>query len=162
MTVDKSRRASGLLRILAGTGVHLVFCLFGSTVLTLVVSAIIGAVSPWTAKGTELVVPVLAGALLASFAAPRWFHGSAPLVGIFGLLALFVGGLELYRGWSPTWSHQTRHDYVLSQLFGSWPGCSDSECLYLLFFGYPFLCLTTYGVASVIALALSRKDRANN
>ncbi|HEY3973494.1 MAG TPA: hypothetical protein VGM18_10850 [Candidatus Sulfotelmatobacter sp.] len=149
--------AGRILRIVAGTGFHLAFCLFASFVLTVAITLIITAISFGEARNTELVLGSTASALAAAFAAPRWFRGSAPWVSVFGLLALFAGGQELYLGWSPTWSHQTRTDYVLSQLFGLRPGCGASECLYMLFFGYPFVCLTTYAVVGAVALALTKK-----
>jgi len=139
---------------------HSVFCLIGSVVLGIAVSAAIGIVSRGAAKATELAVPAIVSAVLALFAAPRWLRGSAPWVGLFGLAALFVGWQGLYQGWSPAWSHQTRKDYILAQLFGIGGSCSDSECLYLLFFGLPFLCLMTYGLISLIALGLTRKTPA--
>jgi len=105
----------------------------------------------------ELVLPVITSTLIAAFAAPRWFRCSAPWVGLLEFAAIYIGFRELYGGWSPTWSHQTRANYVLSQLFGTGQGCSDSECLYLLFFGYPFLCLTAYSAVSLIALGLTHK-----
>jgi hypothetical protein len=150
--------AKRLLRTFAGLWFHTIFCLVGSVALTLAVGFIIGAISRQAANDTELIVPILAGALLATLAAPRWLRGSAPWVGILGLAALFIGWQELYRGWSPIWSHQTRRDYVLSQLFGFSPGCGDSECLYLLFFTFPFLCLSAYAVVGTVALAVNRKQ----
>jgi hypothetical protein len=147
-------------RIAVGVVLHSVLCLCTGVVLALVVTPAIGVVAPGAARSTELVLPVLMSALLASFAAPRCFRDSAPWVGLLGVTALFVGTQELYRGWSPIWSHQTRLEYVLSQLFGFSPGCSDSECLYLLFFGLPFLCLTTYGVASLLAQRIADRDDA--
>ena len=150
-------QATWFSKILAGALFHLFFCLFGSFVLTAAITVAITAISPGAARDTELVVGCLASALLASFVAPRWFRGSGPWVGIFGLVALFAGGQQLYRGWSPTWSDQSRSGYILSQLFGFSPGCGDSECLYLLLFGYPFLCLTVYSLVSAVALRLTRK-----
>src|SRR5262245_33681184 len=36
----------------------------------------------------------------------------------------------LHRAWSPTWSKQSRTEYVNNNLFG--PSCGDTECLYAL------------------------------
>ena len=108
----------------------------------------------------EFIPFVVVSALLAAFASSRWFRGAAPFVGLLGLLGLYLGGQE---GWSPSWSHQTREDYVLSQLFGTGSGCHDSECLYALFFGLPFVCLTTYSLSSLVTLYFTRRvNRAVN
>jgi hypothetical protein len=95
--------------------------------------------------------------LLAAFATSRWFSRSAPWVGLLGLVSLFIGWQELWRAWSPTWSRQTRSDYVLSQLFGVHGSCGDSECLYMLLFAGPFVCLTAYSLAALITLRFIRR-----
>jgi phosphotransferase system glucose/maltose/N-acetylglucosamine-specific IIC component len=147
-------------RAFLGTLFHVVFCLFCGFFLSILIGAVIGIVSRQAAKNTELVTLVLSGAFFGWFAAPRWFRWSAPWVGVFGLWALFSGVRELSRTWSPTWSDQTRHDYLMSQLFGISPGCGTSECLNTLFYGYPFLLLTAYGIASAVALAVTQKNKA--
>lgn len=138
-----------------GVGFHAVACAVGSLVLGVLISATIGVISSEAARAGELLVPALVSAVLALLIAPRLSRRSAPFTVVFGLVALYIGWRELYWGWSPTWSHQTRREYVLSQLFGIGGSCSDSECLYL-----PFLCLTTYGLVSLIALGLTRKTSA--
>jgi len=100
----------------------------------------------------EFVPFIVSSALLALFVTPRWFGGSAPWVGLLGLAPLFMGWQELWRGWSPTWSVQTRSEYLLSQLFGVRGGCGDSECLYVLFFTVPCACLMAYSVAALVAI----------
>ena len=94
-------------------------------------------------------------------ASPLLASSSAPFVGLLGLAALCIGAHELSHGWSPTWSHQTLKDYLLSQLFCLGSGCHDSEGLYALFFGLPFLGLTSYSLGSLVALVTMRLKRAN-
>lgn len=143
-------------RAIFGFAFHTILASAGSIVGGVLILHAINAAVPGLARNAELLPFILSSALLAAFATPRWLGSCAPWVGILGLLALYVGAHELIHGWSPTCSHQTRSDYVLSQLFCVKAGCSDSEGLYALFFGWPFLCLTTYALASIVALRLTR------
>ena len=149
----KERTAKGLV----GLFFHVAVCTIGTFVIGLAISFVIPRAYLNGASYIELLPFIASSALLAAFAARRWFSRSAPWVGLFGLAPLFVGGQELWRGWSPTWSHQTRGDYVVSQLFCATSSCGDSEGLYMVFFGLPFLCLATYSIASFIILWLTKE-----
>ena len=153
----------GVSRAVLGFMVHAMIATTGGLILGFVVNRGTGELSRGAATDVQVLtgfIPFVVGsALLAAFASSRWFRGVAPFVGLLGLLALYLGGHELWRGWDPSWSHQTRQDYVLSQLFGTGAGCHDSECLYALFFGLPFVCLTTYSLSSLVTLYFTRKAK---
>ena len=156
-------KASQQLRVsraVLGFVVHAVIATTGGLVLGFVVNSGTGVLSRGAGTNVQVLtgfIPfVVVSALLAAFASSRWFRGVAPFVGLLGLLALYLGGQELWRAWSPSWSHQTREDYVLSQLFGTGSGCHDSECLYVLFFGLPFVCLITYSLSSLVTLYFTK------
>lgn len=146
-------------RSIFGFAFHLFLATAGSVGLGLLLAYLINAIAPGIARHVEIVPFVAAGAMLASFATPRFCGRSAPWVGIVGLGALVLGLHDLLRYWSPSWSHQTRLHYVLSQLFCLGSGCGDSEGLYALLFGIPFLVLCTYSVVSMVALWLVPKGQ---
>jgi hypothetical protein len=152
-------------KALLGFLVHAMIATSGGLILGFVVNSGIGVLSRGASTDVQALVEIIpfvvVSALLAAFASSRWFRRAAPFVGLLGLLALYLGGQELWRAWSPSWSHQTREDYVLSQLFGTGSGCHDSECLYVLFFGLPFVCLTTYSLSSLVTLYFTRKIEPN-
>jgi hypothetical protein len=149
---------------LLGIVFHAVLCVFGGLALGFVIGVGVGGFWRGASRNiqalAEFLPLVVSSALLALFATSRWFSRSAPWVGLLGLASLFIGGLELWRGWSPTWSYQTRSNYVLSQLFGVPSSCGDSECLYMLLFSGPFVCLTAYSLAALIKLRFMRRQLA--
>ncbi len=159
--MNSKANGSGTANFLSGVVFHAAVASFGGFALGFA----LGLGSEAIARGESRTVQALAeflpfavsGALLALFTTPRWFSRSAPWVGLLGVAALFIGGQELWHGWSPGWSHQTRSDYVLSQLFGVPSGCGDSECLYTLFFSCPFFCLTAYSAAALVSLRFKRR-----
>ena len=159
----KAKR-EGKPNVLLGVVFHSVFAFFGGLGLGLPLGLAVELLSRRESSQvqalSELVPFAVSGALVAVFATRRFYGRSAPWVGLLGLTTLFMGWQELWFGWSPTWSHQTRIDYVLSQLFGLSSGCSDSECLYMLFFTFPFVCLTAYSLAALITLRFIRSELA--
>lgn len=146
---------------LVGFALHAVLGTLGSLLLGSVISLGIDAIASGRDRQVKFLPFIVASALLASFATSRWFSRSAPWVGLLGLAALCLGVQELAREWSPSWSHQTRGNYVLSQLFCVGSGCGDSEGLYALLSGWPFACLTTYSLVALITLRLTRKSRVS-
>ena len=162
VSTDKGETENAVLGIVF----HGAVALFGGFALGLVLGIGAGAVGAAVIWGeasrsvqhsVEFLPFVVSNVLLAAFATPRWFSRSAPWVGILGFASLFLGWQELWRTWSPTWSHQTRSDYVLSQLFGVRGSCGESECLYMLLFTLPFVCLTAYSIAAFITLRFIRR-----
>jgi hypothetical protein len=144
-----------------GFAFHAFLASVGSIGFGLLLGTFIGVVWPGLFKHIEIVPFIAASTFLALFAAPRWCGRSAPWVGVLALVVLGTGTQELARGWSPSWSHQTRIDYVLSQLFCIKGGCSDSEGLYALRFGWPGLCFAAYSVASIFALRFGKGQHVN-
>jgi hypothetical protein len=70
---------------------------------------------------------------------------------ICGLIWLLIGIHELTSSWSPSWSHtESAWRYARTQLFGSIRLCSDSECLYELFFTTPFTISVTYSLGGFL------------
>jgi hypothetical protein len=122
-----------------GFAFHVVLATVGTFAFGMLFSIAIGAIVPNIFKRMEFVPFVISGAALALFSVPRWCGRCAPWVGIVGLVFLGWGIQELAGSWSPTWSHQTRSDYVLSQLFCMHNDCSGTEGLYALFFWMAFL-----------------------
>jgi len=154
--MNSTANEGGAAKALGGVVFHAAVALFGGFVLGIVIGIGAQTLSRGAPRDAQALVEflpfVVSSALLALFTTSRWFSRSAPWVGLLGLAALFIGTQELWRGWSPTWSHQTHSDYVLSQLFGLPGSCADSECLYMLLFAGPFVCLTAYSVAALITL----------
>lgn len=44
-------------------------------------------------------------------------------------LVFLVGWHALAANWSPTWSHESRNEYVVNNLFGPLSKCGGTECL---------------------------------
>jgi hypothetical protein len=157
---------TGSPSVLLGIAFHSAVALFGAfalgCLLALAMEALVQGGATDVRALAELLTFVVSGALLSVFTTPRWFSRSAPWVGLLGLAALLIGGHELWHGWSPTWSDQTRSDYVLSQLFGVSRGCGDSECVYMLIFSVPFVSLTAYSIAALAVLRFKRSQLAKN
>jgi len=155
---------SGTATVLLGIVLHTAIGLFGGFTLGFTLNFIVGFLARGASSDirtlAEFIPFVVSGAFLGMFATRRWCSRSAPWVGLLGLAALVAGGQELWFGWSPTWSHQTRIDHVLSQLFGVSGGCSDSECLYMLFFSLPFVILTAYSITASITLRFLQRQLA--
>jgi hypothetical protein len=154
---DKGARVHPIL----GFAFHALLASAGTLAFGLLLGYLIGAVRPGLLKNREIVAFIAASALLALFATPRRCSRSAPWVGVLALIAFGTGAQELARTWSPAWSHQTRMDFVLSQLFCINEGCSDSEGLYALLFGWPCLCFGAYSLASLFALPLAKDQNLN-
>src|SRR5579864_241914 len=155
MNSDPAERIS---RWIFGFAFHAFLATAGSIAVGMLIAFAVGALAPGVTRHVGLFPFIVASALLASFAT-KWCGKCAPWVGILGLIALCLGAHELWHGWSPSWSHQSRADYVLSQLFCIGTGCSDSEGLYALIFGWPSLSLITYSMFSLIALVIRRSNR---
>ena len=145
---------------IVGIGFHALAGTLGTVLLAVPLQAAIGR-GHQVSYPESLIIFVISGALLGLFLTPFLLGSSAPFVGLLGLAALCIGAHELWHGWSPTWSHQTLKDYLLSQLFCLGSGCHDSEGLYAFFFGWPFLSLTSYSLGSLVALLTMRLKRAN-
>jgi hypothetical protein len=152
----EDKAARGFLGIAFHTFVGTV----GSPLLAVLLQVAIGR-GHRVSDAVSIVSLLISGALLGLFFTPLLLSRSAPFVSLLGLAALWIGAHELWHAWSPTWSHQTQKDYLLSQLFCLGSGCSDSEGMYALFFGWPFLCLTSYSLGSLVALLAVRSKRAN-
>ena len=156
--MNSRTQEGGRIAFTFGIFFHSIVALFGGFVLGSALDIAVNVVAPKAFSGpalSESLPFVLSGAVFGVFATHRWPSRSAPWVALLGVAALLIAAGDLWFGWSPTWSHQTRSDYVLSQLFGVSGSCHDSECLYLLFFVFPFACLTAYSIAAWITLRLS-------
>jgi hypothetical protein len=140
---------------------HAILASAGSVAFGLLLGFLIDFMRPGLFKHLEIVPFIAASAFLAQFATPRWCGRSAPWVGVLALIIFGIGGQELARSWSPSWSHQARMDYVLSQLFCIKGGCSDSEGLYALLYGWPSLCVGAYSLASLFALRFGKGQDLN-
>lgn len=105
------------------------------------------------------VAAVVAG--LAGF----WFNlgrrdVSAVFVFVPPLLVFIDIWYELRRAWNPSWSKQSRADYVMNNLFG--PACSSissTECLYTLATA-TVLGGVLYSIGALVGLRLARRHRA--
>ena len=148
--------ATGIL----GIGFHALAGTLGTVLLAVPLRATIGRMHQLSSS-EDLVTFIISGALLGLFLTPLLLSRSAPFVGLIGLAVLCIGAQELWHGWSPAWSHQTQKDYLLSQLFCLDDRCHGSEGLYALFFGWPFLGLTSYSMGSLVALLAMRLKRSN-
>lgn len=144
-----------------GLFLHTLLAIFGGLLVGFVFLVIFNELSPTLLQHRDFVPFILAGLLMGTFAASRWFRHSASWVGVFGLIAIYIGGRELWTGWSPGWSHETRISYFLSQLFGVYGGCSDSECLYYLLFGLPFICFSSYSAGGLLALLVTPSKQSD-
>ncbi len=155
-SMNSGTNGGGTAAFVLGIAMHAAIGLFGGFVLGLALNLVVGALVRGASSDVralaEFLPFVVSGALLSVFATRRWCNRSAPWVGLLGLAALLIGGQELWFGWSPTWSRQTRIDNLLSQLFGVSGGCGDSECLYMFLFTVPFVCLTAYSITALITL----------
>src|SRR4051812_25344601 len=56
-------------------------------------------------------------------------HRVARFVWVAGMFWLLIGVLDTAAGWEASWSHQSRFNYVIDNLFGATSKCSGSECL---------------------------------
>lgn len=81
---------------------------------------------------------------------------SALLVWIPAVLVLGNEAYVLARSWSGSWSHSSRREYVMNQLFG--PDCASSECLYAVL-TMACLGMAAYSVGAGSALAVFRNRR---
>lgn len=153
---DPTRRWAELV---VGFALHSVLATLGAAtaglVLYVVFRTVLGPVSP--AVNLKILFLSISIVFIGAIAVPRWCGRSAPWVGIPGLFLLWLGAHDLLKFWSPDWSHQTRGDYLLSQLFCIRSGCGATEGLYALLFGWPSFCLLAYSVSSVLILAMTRK-----
>ena len=142
-----------------GFAFHVVMGTAGTFILAALIRRTIGFLTERHLKDADFVLPiVVSGAVLGLSVAPRLAGRVAPFVGLIGVAALVAGVHDFWRGWG-TWSHQSRIDYVLSQLFCVGSGCGDSDGLGALFYGWPFLCLTSYSLGSLAALITLRIAR---
>jgi hypothetical protein len=77
-----------------------------------------------------------------------------------GTFWFLLGVNDLTRFWSPTRSHgKSAWDYAMSQLFGPNRLCATSECLYELFFTFPFVLSLTYSIGAFVR---ARQDARNS
>lgn len=155
-SLTRKQAAEGIL----GIGFHALAGTMGSFLLSFLLRVVVGRVHQFS-YAESLVTFIISSALLGLFFTPILLSRSAPFVGLLGLTALGIGAHELWHGWNSTWSHQTPTDYLLSQLFCLGAGCHDSEGLYALFSGWPFLGLTSYSMGSLVALLAMRFKSAN-
>jgi hypothetical protein len=153
-------------RSIFGFALHAILGSLGSFALGLLVNAgLCAIVKPANNDSLLFVSLIISSALIVfllrfragDWVSRRWFSLTAPWVGLLGLAALGFGAQDLMREWSPTWSHETRYAYVLSQLFCVGSGCSATEGLSAALFGWPFVSWTSYSFASCVALWISRK-----
>lgn len=149
---------------IVGFSLHSVLAVLAAPAVGLVFSAlfrvIIGPMSPAMSADLKIAFLVVPLIVIASFAVPRLAGWSAPWVGVPGVLLFWIGARDLLKYWSPS-SHQTRIDALLSQLFCIRSGCSETEGLDALLFGWPSFCLVIYSLCSLVVLGMTRRQSSH-
>jgi hypothetical protein len=102
---------------------------------------------------------VVAG-IVGYFCNRRFGNRTALWIWILGFTWFFTGALELFNAWSPSWSQQSRVNYLAGELFGTVAECGSTECLYELFYTWPFLATVGYAIGARLGLSAYRERSA--